>query len=217
MVAKVTHGFDRAAGPSPKTDSPAFKVEKRANNNRVIGFAVTLGNRDRQSPMPRRCPLEGDSVMRQGTAASFIIQHLPCRNCNSRVILDLPLVAVVPFPRLRRCSRQSIRGPCRTDPAAEPTTIAGVTLFAREVTQCSSPAGYPSLYGGELDSTWFERHRHDGAFRRGRTRAARTSVETGATRPGPARLRPATLRWCGCLACASIPSGCRQAKPSPPF
>ena len=23
--------------------------------------------------------------------------------------------------------------------------------------------------------------------------------------------------WCGCLACASIPSGCHQAKPSPPF
>lgn len=96
----MTHGFDRAAGPSPKTDSPAFKVEKRANNNRVIGFAVTLGNRDRQSPMPRRCPLEGDSVMRQGTAASFIIQHLPRRNCNSRVILDLPIGRRRAFPAL---------------------------------------------------------------------------------------------------------------------
>jgi len=73
-------------------------------------------------------------------AASQNIQHLPCCNCNSREILDLSIGRRHTFPCLRRCPRQSNRRPCRTDPAAEPTTIACVTLFASSVTQRSSPS-----------------------------------------------------------------------------
>lgn len=43
------------------------------------------------------------------TAASFDIQHLPRRNCNSRGILDLSVSRRRSFQCLRWCSRQSVR------------------------------------------------------------------------------------------------------------